>query len=251
MYYYIFDLKKCRKNSQVAEIKNYLSSLGISGEYTYPSAAYSAEDLVDLGLSKKYNTIVGIGGDELANKIATRLCGASEAMGIIPLEASSDLMSLIGASGWKDAAENLRYRKIEEMRIGLAANGTGFLTNVSLDLKGPTEITVEFRDYMVKAHATGMTISNWHPKIKKIGPDYLDIVINSVAPTNKSFFSKLSSFFGGSAGAPGYSLFRARSFRLFTSAQIPIVAHDQTIAKTPQLIESSDENIRLIVSKKL
>lgn len=247
MYYYIFDLKKCRKNSQVTEIKNYLSSLGISGEYTYPSAAYTTEELVDLGLSKKYNTIVGIGGDELANKIASRLCGQTEAMGIVPLEASADLMHLIGASNWKEAAENLRFRKIEEMKIGLAANGNGFITNVTLDLKGPTEITVEFRDYMIQTRATRMTISNWHPKIKKIGSDYLDIVIDSIGPGPKGFFAKL---FGGQPTIEGHSLFRARSFRLFTSAQVPILAHDQLIAKTPQLIESSDENIRLITSKK-
>lgn len=247
MYYYIFDLKKCRKNSQVAEIKNHLSALGISGEYTYPSAAYTTEELIELGLSKKYNTIVGIGGDELANKIATRLCGQSEAMGIIPLEASSDLLSLIGASGWKEAADNLRFRKIKEMRIGMAANGRGFITNVSLDLRAPTEVTVEFRDYMVQTRATKMMVSNWNPKIQKIDDDYLDISITSVGPGPKGFMAKL---FGKNPVIEGQSLFRARSFRLFTSAQVPIVAYDHQLAKTPQLIESSDESIRLITSKK-
>lgn len=248
MYYYIFDLKKCRKNSQVTEIKNYLSALGISGEYTYPSAAYSVEELVDLGLSKKYNTIVGIGDDEIANKIATKLCGKSEAFGIIPLEASGDLTTLIGASSWKDAAENLRYRKIEEMRIGLTANGNGFITSASLDLKNPSEITIEFRDYVVQTKASGMTVSNWSPKIKKIGDDYLDIVIHSVGQSEKGFLAK---FFGGKSASEGYSIFRARSFRLFTSNQIPISVNGNTIVKTPQLIESSDETIRLITSKKL
>ncbi|MCX6808884.1 MAG: hypothetical protein NTW50_04445 [Candidatus Berkelbacteria bacterium] len=78
MYYYIFDIKKCKKQSTVTEIKDYLGSLGISGEFTYPSSAYSVEDLVELGLSKKYNTIVGIGDDNIANKIAAKLCGRTE-----------------------------------------------------------------------------------------------------------------------------------------------------------------------------
>jgi len=249
MYYYIFDLKKCKKNSQVTDIKNYLSSLGISGEFTYPSAAYTTEELVDLALSKKYNTIVGIGGDEIANQIAVKLCGQTEAMGIIPLEVSDDLMEMIGASNWKEAAESLRYRKIKETKIGLTANGKGFLTNLSLGIKGPTEITIEFRDYMIQTRAIDMIISNYHPNIDKIGSDYLDIVLHSVGPKPKGFLSKFSAILGSKTDEQEYSLFRARSFRLFTSSQIPLLCNSQTVIKTPQLIESSDEDLRLIVGK--
>jgi diacylglycerol kinase family enzyme len=250
MYYYIFDLKKCRKNSQVTDIKNYLSALGISGEFTYPSAAYTTEELVELGLSKKYNTIVGIGGDEIANKIASRLCGKPEAMGIIPLEASEDLMSLIGCNSWKEGAESLRYRKILEMRIGQTANGSAFLTNLSLDIKSPTDVTLEFRDYMVQTRAAKMLVSNYHPDIDKIGEDHLDIVLHSVGPKPKGFLSQVSAIFGGNKEDEQYSLFRARSFRLFTNSQVPLICGDQIVAKTPQLIESSDEDLRLIVGKK-
>ena len=134
MYYYIFDVKKCRKRSQVEEIKNYLYGLGISGEFTYPSGAQSVEELVDLGLSKKYNTIVAIGGDEVANRVAGKLCGRSEAMGIIPLEASLSLTKLIGTDNWRQACDNLRFRKISELRIGKTASGSAFLTSIDLDL---------------------------------------------------------------------------------------------------------------------
>ncbi len=250
MYYYIFDLKKCRKHSQVADIKNYLSSLGISGEFTYPSAAATVEELVDLGLSKKYNTIVGIGGDEIANRIATRMCGQSEAMGLVPLEASADLAHLVGTSNWREAAENLRYRRIIETRIGLTANGNGFLTNLNLDLKNPTEVTLEFRDFLVQARATSVVISNFSQHITKISPDHLDIVMNNAGPKQTGVLAKFSSFFGGSTEKLGHSLFRARSLRLFTSSQINLINDSYVVAKTPQLVESSDEDIRLITSKK-
>lgn len=251
MYYYIFDLKKCRKHSQVADIKNYLASLGISGEFTYPSASATVEELVDLGLSKKYNTIVGIGGDEIANRIASRIVGRSEAMGLIPLEASADLAHLIGTSNWKEAAENLRYRKIVEMRIGLTASGSAFLTNLNLDLKNPTEVTLEFRDYLVQARATSVLISNFSREITKIAPDHLDIVMKNTGPKQTGVLAKLSSFFGGSDEKIGNSLFRARSLRLFTSSQINLMTDSYSVAKTPQLVESSDEDLRLITSKKI
>lgn len=250
MYYYIFDLKKCKKHSQVADIKNHLAALGISGEYTYPSAAATVEELVELGLSKKYNTIVGIGGDEIANKIASKMCGRTEAMGLVPLEASSDLQTLIGSSNWREAAENLRYRKITEMKIGMTASGGAFLTSISLDLKSPTEVTLEFRDYLVQSRATSVTISNYSPEIKKIGSDYLDIIMKNVGAKQTGVLAKFSSLFGGSTETIGHSLFRARSMRLFTSSQIGLISNHSTVAKTPQLVESSDEDLRLITSKK-
>jgi hypothetical protein len=250
MYYYIFDLKKCKKPSVATEIKDYLNLLGIAGEFTYPTTAHSVDELVDLGLSKKYNTIVAIGDDEIANRVAAKLCGRQEAMGIIPLEASEELQTFIGAKNWKEAAENVRFRKIAEIKIGKTANGNAFLTDLKLGLKGPTEVTIEFRDFLVKAKVAELIISNYNPNIEKISPDYLDVVLQSVSP-EQNIFSKVSSFFGMKKELnKSLSLFRGRSLRLFTSSQIPLISGNAAIAKTPQLVESSDENLRLIIGKK-
>lgn len=250
MYYYIFDIKRFKKNSAIQEIRNYLSVLGISGEFTYPSAAYTTEELVQLGLSKKYNTIVVIGGDEIANKVSGILCGSDAAMGVIPLESSEDLKALVGAKTWKEACDNLRFRKISEIKIGKTANGAGFLTTLLLALKHPTEITVEFKDYMAQAKVKNFLISNFSTKITKLGPDFLDIVFQSIGKT-ESTLSRLSEILGILKETDkSYSMLRARSMRLFTNSQIPLVSGKDIIAKTPQLIESSDENLRLIVGKK-
>ena len=251
MYYYIFDLKKCQKRSQVEEIKNYLSALGISGEFVYPSAAYTISELVELGLSKKYNTIVGIGSDEIANKIAAGLVGRSEAMGLIPIEASADLMQLIGAKNWREGADNLRYRRITEMFIGQTANGGAFLTSLELNVKLPTEITIEFKDYIVQARVTKLLIANFHSEIKKIGPDYLDVVFQSISHKGKSVWTSISNILGLDKNeAQSLSMFRARSLRLFANSQISLTSGTDTIARTPQLIESSDAKLRLIVNRK-
>lgn len=249
MYYYIFDLKKCKKRSLIADIKSYLSFLGISGEFTYPSTAYTTKELVALGLSKKYNTIVGIGGDEIANEIAGALCGHNEAMGLIPLEASDDLTQLIGTKNWKEACDNLRFRRITEMRIGKTANGGAFMTTLNLDIKMPTAVTAEFRDYIVQAKVKNLLISNFHIGQEKIDQEHLDIIFQSVG-REASAFSKITSIFGLKGQISNdFSLFRARSLRLFTSSQVPLLSNGYQIAKTPQLIETSDDNIRLIVGK--
>ncbi|MFA7254231.1 MAG: diacylglycerol kinase family protein [Patescibacteria group bacterium] len=252
MYYYIFDLKKCRKRSQIEDIKNYLSLLGIGGEYTFTSTAYNASDLAGQGLSKGYNTIVGIGGDDVANKISTRLCGSQAAMGLIPIDASNDLQQLICVNSWKEGADNLRFRKIEEIKIGKTANGGAFLTQIQFNLSAPIEITIEFKDFLVQAKVKNLMVSNFNNQIKKIGDDFLDIVFESVRPTESAILSRISSVFSKSKAEneESLSLFRARSLRLFTNTQIPL--HDSegnVVGKTPQLIESSDENLRLIIGK--
>ncbi|MCX6808885.1 MAG: hypothetical protein NTW50_04450 [Candidatus Berkelbacteria bacterium] len=157
---------------------------------------------------------------------------------------------MIGAKNWKEAAENVRFRKISEFKIGKTASGCAFLTDIKLGLKGPTEITIEFRDYMVQAKATEVIISNFNSQITKIGPDYLDVVLQSVSPET-GILSKFSSFLGiKKEEDKSLSLFRGRSLRLFTSSQIPLISGNSVIAKTPQLIESTDESLRLIVGKK-
>lgn len=250
MYYYIFDLKKCKKKSLVTDIKSYLSFLGIAGEFTYPSAAYSTKELVELGLSKKYNTIVGIGDDQIANEISGVLCGRNEAMGLIPIEVSDDLGALIGTKNWREACDNLRFRRISEMKIGKTANGGSFLTTLDLDLKMPCDITIEFRDFLVQAKAKSLTLSNFSLNQKKIDPDHLDITFQSTE-AGLSTLSKIASLFGSKHSTEkDFSLFRARSLRLFTSSQIGLISHGHQIAKTPQLVETSDDNLRLIVGKK-
>lgn len=250
MYYYIFDIKKCKKRSQVENIKNHLASLGISGEFTYPSSAQTIEELVNLGLNKEYTTIVAIGSDEIANRVASVLVGKREAMGFIPLE-DSPTSTLIGVKNWKDACEALRYRKIKEMRLGKTASGACFLTELYLAINNhPVEVTLEFKDFLIQTRVTNLRISNFNPSIKKIAMDYLDISFLSVEPNSGNLLKKLTSVFKGThEDALAYSLLRARSLRIFTKNQIPLTASNIAIAKTPQLIESSDENLRLITAK--
>lgn len=250
MYYYIFDIKKFAKSSQVDNLKNYLGGLGISGEFTYPTPAQSVEELVDLGLSKQYTTIVAVGGDELANTVAGKLVGKKEAMGFIPINASPALCQLIGADNWKDASDMLRFRKLSEIRLGKTASQKHFLTYAELQIKNPVEITLEFKDFIVQTTATSLIISNYNPSIKKIGDDFLDVIMTSTNPQD-SILSKFSSlFYKKTENKLASSLLRARSLRIFTKNQLPITSSNYTLAKSPQLIESTDEYLRLITAKK-
>lgn len=250
MYYYIFDPKKCKKKSQVEAIKDQLAKIGISGEFSYVTSMQSASDLAEMGLKKKYSTIVAVGGDDIINPIADKLVGSDEAMGIIPLEASEKIENLIGVKNWKDAIDVLRFRRIREIHLGMTGNGKHFITSAELELKKPTDVTIEFKGYIVQAKMDNLTISNLEPNKNKKYPGFLDVIVESEISKERGFKGFVSGLFGTSKILDkNVSIFRARSLRIFTNKSVPIKSGGAIISKTPQYIESTDATLRLIVSK--
>ncbi len=253
MYYYIFDVKRCRKKSQIDLIKNQLTSFGISGEFSYIAPNQSAETLTENALSKGYNTIVAVGSDDLVNSVANVLVGRKEVLGILPLSASDELCSLIGCRDWQDATEVLRFRRIKDMNIGKIANGKHFLTTLYLDITAPMEVTIEFKNYILQSYVKNLMISNYHPEIQKKFSDHLDIVIESIKNTPQGLLNKLNRLIKPLPDKKGDNITftRTKSVRVFTKTPCPLISGDKIIAKTPQLIESSEESIRIIVAKNI
>ena len=72
MYYYIMDSPKNISEKRTQEkIKNILGLLGITGETVTVTPARSIEELTNMGLAKKYSTIVAVGGDRWYNYSST------------------------------------------------------------------------------------------------------------------------------------------------------------------------------------
>lgn len=251
MYYYIFDIKRCRKKSQVEAIKSYLTNLGISGEYAYITPNQTAEALAESGINKGYNTIIAVGSDDLVNAVTNVLVGRKEVLGVLPLMASDELKELIGSDDWQPAAEALRFRKIRELNTGKIANGRHFLTSLYLDTVNPLEVTLEFKDFLMQVTTKNVLISNFHPDIEKRFADHLDVVIESEAIIKSGLLAKLGFRTIKNETGEHISFIRAKSLRIFTKKPMPLVSGDKIIAKTPQFIESTDELTRIIVAKNL
>ncbi len=251
MYYYIFDIKRCIRKNQVESIKSHLTSLGISGEYTYITPNQSAEALAESGINKGYSTIVAIGSDDLVNAISNVMVGRKEVLGVLPLSVSEDLKELLGTREWQDAAEALRYRRIKELRIGHLSNGKHFLTNIYLDLLNRQQVELELKDVSLSTLATNLLISNFHTDIEKHQDDELDIVLESTSDRNPGFFEKLLSRKKHSPNEENITYLKSPFIRIFTKKPVSLVCGDKIIAKTPQNIELTAEKIRLIVAKNI
>lgn len=253
MYYYIFDTKKFKKKTNVDQIISYLGGLGIAGEYSYISSAYTAEELVELGFQKQYTTIVAVGSDNLINAVADKMIGREEAMGVIPLETSSSINSLLGVNSWKEGADSLRFRRIKEFYLGRTGSGKHFLTYITLDIRQPIEVTMEFKDYIIQSFMKEAIISNYHPNIEKKDPEFLDIFVQSCDPTKNSIATRIKSLFSNvsqTRDEKETTKIRARSLRIFSKKPLSLLLDGKIVSKTPQLIETSDNTLRLIVAKK-
>lgn len=253
MYYYIFDIRQCKNKSHAEKIKDYLSVLGIGGEYVFPSQARTAAELVKDALSRDFSTIVAIGNDKLINNIATELVGEKAAFGIIPLNASPLINQMVNGFDWKLAASNLRYRKIREVKLGQMENGRHFLTEVQLDISTPANVTLEFESFIAQARAKKLIISNFNPNNDKKETDMLDIFMSSENPNEAGILKKLIHYFDGDGKESNLkdSFFRAPKVRIFSHKNLNFTIDKEIVAPTPQLICTSPKPLRLIVNREI
>lgn len=251
MYYYIFDVRKCKNRRQIELIKDHLSSLGISGEFVIPDRIRPARDLAEQGVFKGYSTIVAIGSDDLIDEVAAVMLSKQQAFGIVPLKASDNIMKAIGVTSWEEAATSLRYRKITDTRVGILNEKHVFFSYCEVDLERPASLTVEFENYLVQSKARELYIANTMPGLKKKNPEMLDVIMRSVDPKSDTLWGRLKKVVGNAPGSKekDLTIIRSDGLRLFSPRQLSILVDGRPFAKTPATFGISQKTIRLITKK--
>ena len=128
MYYYIIENNR-RADFQKIEtaVSEILTNFDILGEYDYIDNLSDVEDKVKLAINKGFGTIVAIGGDNLAAKIAGCIINSKIALGILPLE-DGILSQTLGLGKWKNACEILAARRVVLMD-SCSINNKYFITS--------------------------------------------------------------------------------------------------------------------------
>ena len=253
MYYYIFDVRKCKNRRQIEAIKDRLSQLGISGEFVVPDRIRPAKDLAEQGVFKGYSTIVAIGADDLIDEVAAVMLSRQQAFGVIPFGASENISKIIGAETWEDAATNLRFRRITETHVGIINEQNVFFSYCKIGLERPAAITVEFEDFLLQARARELYVANHFPGMKKKDPLKLDVIMKSTDPANGSIWNRLKKIISNTYVVRDIdlSLIRSDGVRIFSSRQLSIFVDGRLFAKTPATFGVSQKTIRLITKKNL
>ncbi len=237
MYYYILESPNNRAVRQTYQrLRDILTNLGIAGEMVAASPARLPEELTEMGLEKGYSTIVAVGGDFHINQVATTVMNRA-VLGIIPINASAQVTDLIGVTDLRSAAESLKFRRLSSVNtVLIEPDQTLFLTaEIRPEKLAKVSIVVDNR---ARAFAYFNRVV--------INRD-LNITIESEHVTEPR--KVLGLFNVGGNIVRSESLFHAKTLRLVTDPELPLLVDGQPVTKTPVHMRLLPESLKVITRR--
>ncbi len=245
MYYYIFDPPiGAKEYEKTAHIKELLSSLGIAGEISQPLPGKTVDDLVNNAISKRYSTIVAVGGMQLINAVARSVEPYDIVFGIIPTLPHEDITNLIGTSDWKTAAEQLKRRRWHPVRLGLMNGNTCFLTPAHIEIPMNSAFVLETPEFSVET--VGGSIDIIPLKNETTEGSGLRIQLSGGTQPTRGIMGKL---FNKKETAPQQSVFTVPEITIHTADPIQVTVAGTPLISTPVRCTTEGKQIRLIVAR--
>lgn len=243
MYFYIFEQPKgISFAKQQTKIKEYIASIGISGQFNGASPARSAEEIATMGLERGFNTIVVVGSDHIVNKVAKILAQSEKAvLGVVPIDENQSISRLIGTSNWKEACDSLKQRFLTTTKLMYLPPNKYFITDAQIYSQGdnPTILTIN-NNFQAKFFFTEIVI---HPGMR-------------VEVIDRNFgVSKLQRSFNWLMGKPqpvaAYSIFNASKITLNSKKSVFIFVNKEIIAKSPLSMEIKQKLLKIITIRSM
>jgi len=247
MYYYIFEPPHGSHDyERMAQVKEYLATLGIAGEMTSPTPGKDLEDLVESAIQKRYSTVVAVGGSALINRVARALEPHDAVFGIIPLQEHPDITKIVGVSDWKAAAEHLKRRRLRDVQIGLYNDQEGFLTPVTIVLNSDQRAVIKADKYSLESFGGTITVSPSIPEEEGGKTATLDLTITYPQPAKAGF---LSSLFKRSTPQNLNTQLVSKNFQIQTDPVLPVSVAGAELGPTPCTFSVQKKPLKLIVAK--
>jgi len=238
MYYYLFEAQRGPKEyERAAQIKELLANLGIAGEMATPTPGKSVEDLVAGAISRRYSTVIAVGGIELANRVAHALEPYDAVFGIIPTQEHPDLTALIGTADWKAAAEQLKRRRWLPVRMGSMNGSNFFILPARIELPEGSVFEVSAPRFKLSGSAHEITVV---PGVS------LELRIGQSQAPRRGF---LQSLFRNQQDDLGQSLFSLEHFSLTADREISVKVAGVPIVGLPVEFGLQGKELKLIVGK--
>jgi diacylglycerol kinase family enzyme len=237
MYYYVLESPQTRSARQIYQkLRDILTNLGIGGEMVVSSPARSPVELAVMGLQRGYSTIVAVGSDSVVEGVASTIIGRA-VLGIIPINASAEVVDLAGTNNLREAADSLKARRLittscvvvnEERPIFLNATlQTDKIAKVSLVLDNRLRAFAYFNRLVVTRDLEIIIESQHQSETRKV----------------------LGLFTVGGETVKSESLFHAKSVRLVTDPELPLTVAGETIAATPLQLKLLPESLKVITRR--
>ncbi|CAN5200472.1 hypothetical protein BH11PAT4_BH11PAT4_8270 [soil metagenome] len=245
MYYYIFDQPQgANEYQRTAQIKERLGALGIAGEMTTPVPGRSVQDLVHNAVAKRYATIVAVGGIALINQVARAIEPYDLVLGIIPLQENGDINSLIGSATWEDAAEQLKKRRWQSVRLGMMQEGICFLTPATISVPVGMPVSLSTPDFqLTEKNGAEITVTTVRGESAEVSRLQVSIVPHAL---KRGF---LKGLMGGTTKAPTESCFTVSEVTIAPTEPLPVHVAGESITVTPLHCSTQEKPVRLIVAR--
>lgn len=277
MYYYLVDNSRRKEFDKIeSRASDILTSFDILGEYDFVDNLADVEDKVKSAIDKGFSTIVAIGGENIASKVATNLVNSKTVLGFVPLE-DSLLSNALGLGNWKNSLEILAARRVMMMDTGVINNKffiTNLLANLSPDIPPivktqslfakllPTKskidedqknsITIEIPEqYQVTALIAGLTVTNLRPfgyDIESIRQSMIDENLH-VAFSDQIGSGDILTTLNGKVKdlqQKNISLFHLKEFSIRSEKPLFFWSNNEVIARTPAELFVDHKSLKAI-----
>jgi diacylglycerol kinase family enzyme len=237
MYYYILESPANRAvRTQYQRLRDLLTNLGIGGEMVVASPARTPAELTEIGLEKGYSTIVAVGADGHIDTIATTLKNRA-VLGIVPIEASPEVVELVGTNDLKQACEVLKQRRVTVHSLVLAEPDRLLFLDALIRPQSLAKVNVVV-DNRVRANAYFQQI-----RVTRT----LEVIIES------SYERQVKKVLGLFAvkGDPlrSYTRFHGRVIRILTEPELSLTVAGQSVAETPIQFRLVPDALKLITRR--
>jgi diacylglycerol kinase family enzyme len=237
MYYYILEAPSSRAVRQsYQKLRDIVTQLSIAGEMVMSSPARTPAELAEMGLSKGYSTIVAVGGDRHVNEIAASIIGRAT-LGVVPIDASQVLTSIIGVRDLRDAAESLKRRRLSLQDTVLVEPDILLFLDGIISSAKLSKISM-ILDNKVRAHAyfNQLTI---HRSLR--------LTLESTHTTEGRKVLGLFNVAGDIIRSE--SSFHAKSVKIITDPILPLYIAGQPVAKGPLQLRLLPDSLKIITKR--
>lgn len=240
MYYYITEAPRSREEQRALErVRELLTNLGISGEFVTTSAARTVEELAELGVAKRYSTIVAVGSDKLINQVATLLAGTPYVFGALPLGNPAALELTTGITTLEEAAEALKYRRVRLASIARIEPNKFFLTETRIHVGNPIPVRLTIDHAVAELECTDVRLAGSGT-----------IVLHNEFATGGRSTQFLNWIVGKKTSDAIYrSQFHAERIVLETEGTYPVYLGTEVLAKTPLAIEVLPNTLKIVTRR--
>jgi len=256
MYFYIYDSFLVDKKyvKVVSKIETRLASLGIAGKKYQLSILRSVDEMVEEILKEETPTIVVIGSDQTLSRAALPMANTNAVLGFIPTQTDSLMANLLGLPVNEYACDVISARRIERISLG-KINGQHFFSSLEFEAN-KTKLTADNKYQIIPKRVKTVKVINldllqfqkmsqepdWQRLASNPKDEYLEVLMGT--PGKEFWFLKRRE--------KRDSLFFIKKLKVKSkksNQEILIKVDHERIVKTPALIESAKEGLKIIVGK--